>query len=147
MNIFNLYGLAVVVLMLIPNIVYARKVVPYAAPCDHKLMQVIEQIGRYGCMFFLIINIGFSSPAQPFFPWIISVAILFLLYWVFWALYLKRQTMSLALLLALVPSAIFILSGILLVGWPLIICGALFAVGHLFITCRSAKAAHQQRSL
>ena len=61
MNWLNVFGLVFVVLLLIPNIIYAIKAKNKQNKCINKFMNVIEQIGRYGCMFLMIFNIGIAE--------------------------------------------------------------------------------------
>lgn len=54
----NLLGLILVVLLLIPNIIYAVRVKDQHNQCTNKAMNMLEQIGRYGSMFFMVFHIG-----------------------------------------------------------------------------------------
>ncbi len=47
----NVFGAAIVILMLLPNILYATKNRDEKNLCKNKLMNVIEQAGRYSCRF------------------------------------------------------------------------------------------------
>lgn len=57
----NLFGLGFVVLLLIPNIVYAILHKNLQNKCENKVMNVMEQIGRYGCMFLMVFNVGITE--------------------------------------------------------------------------------------
>ena len=46
----NLIGAGIVILLLIPNIVYAVKHREEKNLCDNKWMNLMEQIGRYACI-------------------------------------------------------------------------------------------------
>lgn len=46
----NLFGVAVVIFLMIPNIVYATKNKDEKNRCTNKYMNITEQIGRYGCI-------------------------------------------------------------------------------------------------
>ena len=46
----NLSGACAVVLLLIPNIIYAVKHKGEQNRCENKIMNAAEQIGRYGCI-------------------------------------------------------------------------------------------------
>ncbi|MBQ8558941.1 MAG: hypothetical protein IJ439_03030 [Tyzzerella sp.] len=46
----NLFGAAIVVIMLIPNIVYAVKNKNTENMCKNVFMHYVEQIGRYACI-------------------------------------------------------------------------------------------------
>ena len=54
----NIFGLIIVALLLIPNIIYAFKFRGVENQCRSSAMNKLEQIGRYGCMFLMIFNIG-----------------------------------------------------------------------------------------
>ena len=61
MNWLNVFGLILVVLLLVPNIIYAIKVRNQQNKCTNKIMNVLEQVGRYGCMFLMVFNIGIAE--------------------------------------------------------------------------------------
>lgn len=46
----NLFGATIVIILLIPNIFYAIKNKDIENRCRNKIMNAIEQIGRYGCI-------------------------------------------------------------------------------------------------
>ena len=57
----NGFGLILVVLLLIPNIIYAVRAKDQHNHCTNKVMNVIEQVGRYSCMFLMVFNIGITE--------------------------------------------------------------------------------------
>ena len=59
-------------------------------------------------------------------------------YWISFAVYMKRKTVRFALVLAILPSCIFLFSGILLRHWLLVSFAVLFAVGHIYVTYQNA---------
>ena len=61
MDWLNVFGLILVILLLIPNIVYAIKVKDQKNLCTNKFMNILEQIGRYACMFLMVFNIGIAE--------------------------------------------------------------------------------------
>ena len=143
MNWINIFGLIIIVLLLIPNAIYAYKNKNIENKCKNKLMNIIEQIGRYGSMLLMVFNIGvvelgFKSN-ESFAIWIISVIILMILYWIFWILYFKSKGLIKAMVLAIIPSIIFIYTGIMLRYWLLVTFGVLFAVGHIYVTYKNNK--------
>ncbi len=138
MNWINVLGLIIVLFMLIPNIVYAYKNKNTVNLCDHKIMNIIEQIGRYSSMFLMVFNIGilefgFASN-ELFVLWIIGIVVLLFLYWLFWYFYFKSPRLFFALMLAIIPSCIFIFTGLSMRHWLLVIVGILFSVGHIYVT-------------
>ncbi len=59
-SIINIFGLIIVLLILVPNIIYAIRVKDQENKCQNKIMNILEQIGRYGCMFCLLYLESFS---------------------------------------------------------------------------------------
>ena len=57
-NWINFFELVIVVLLLAPNILYALKCRGEKNLCENRLMNVVEQIGRFGSMFFMIVCLG-----------------------------------------------------------------------------------------
>ena len=62
----NVFGAVIVVLMLIPNIVYAIKNKGEKNLCTNRFMNVVEQVGRYACIVLmwlplLVWKFGFAS--------------------------------------------------------------------------------------
>ncbi|MDY4611366.1 MAG: hypothetical protein SPD11_12220 [Sphaerochaetaceae bacterium] len=144
MNWINVPGMSVVVLMLLPNIIYAFicKGDENQNRCHSFLMNLVEQIGRYGSMFLMAFNIGvlesgFSSKAA-FLSWLFTIALLMLGYWVCWVLYFKKRRRGYALALAILPSLMFLLSGILQRHWLLSLSAVLFSAGHIHVTVCNA---------
>lgn len=88
------------VLLFIPNIIWAIRHGSKTNKCTDKLMNVIEQIGRYGCMFLVVFSIGlvefgFAS-LVGFIVYITGNIVLLLAYWVFWFIFLKAEALSCA---------------------------------------------------
>ncbi len=139
----NLFGLCIVIAILIPNIVYAIKFKGAENKCTNKVMNVLEQIGRYGCMLLLVLDIGqdgfgFSSVAA-FLAYICGNAVLVLAYWIVWVLYFVKQSRWKSMALAIIPAVIFWLSGITLQYILLVIATLIFAVGHIYVTWQNVK--------
>ena len=139
----NVFGAVIVVLMLIPNIVYAINNKDEKNLCTNRLMNLIEQVGRYGCivlMWFplLVWKFGFATSTEMVI-YMLSNILLLIAYWILFAIYMKKEKMGLALSLAIIPSCIFLLSGILLRHWLLVGFACLFATGHIFVTYINAK--------
>ena len=138
----NIFGAGLVILMLIPNIIYAIKNKGETNLCTNRFMNLFEQIGRYACIVlmwlpFLVWKFRFASVFELML-YLIGNGILLTVYWVLFALYLKRKSPGVAIMLAILPSCIFLLSGILLRHWLLFGFALLFAVGHIFVTYKNA---------
>ncbi len=137
----NLFGGIIVVLMLIPNVVYALKNRDEKNRCTSRWMNLMEQVGRYACIALmwlplLVWKFGFKSPAEMLLYFVGNGGLL-LIYWLVYARYLKEKTPRRAMTLAIVPACIFLLSGLLLRHWLLVGFALLFAVGHLYVTRRN----------
>ena len=138
----NVFGAVIVILMLIPNIVYAIKNKNEKNLCPNRFMNIIEQVGRYACIVlmwlpFIVWKFGFASVFEMVLYLACNGALL-VAYWISFAVYMKRRTVQLALVLAIIPSCIFLFSGILLRHWLLISFAVLFAVGHIYVTYTNA---------
>lgn len=138
MGWLNLFGLIIVVLLLIPNIIYAVKVKNQGNKCSNKFMNVMEQVGRYGCMFLMVFHIGIAElgfkSVGAFLVYLFGNAVLMIFYWVMWMLYFNKQTYWEKMSLAVIPACLFLLSGITMRHYLLIVFGIIFGIGHIYIT-------------
>ena len=137
----NLFGLILVVLLLIPNIIYAVKTKNQPNRCTNKVMNVLEQVGRYGCMFFMVFPIGIAEMGFPsvgaFLVYVFGNAVLLIAYWAIWMLYFHKQTDWEQIALAVLPTCLFLLSGITMRHDLLILFGIIFGIGHIYVTSRN----------
>lgn len=137
-SIINIFGLIIVLLILVPNIIYAIRVKDQENKCQNKIMNILEQIGRYGCMFLMAFNIGiaefgFKSVGMVL-AYLFGNAILLISYWVIWILYFRKPEYPKQISLAVIPTIIFILSGITTLHVLLIVFGIIFVVSHIYVT-------------
>ena len=140
----NGFGAAFVLLMLLPNIIYALKNKGEKNRCTNRLMNALEQLGRYACIVLmwlplLVWRFGFAA------VWVMLLYLagngaLLAAYWVVFAQYLKKKTKARAILLAVLPTCIFLLSGLLLRHWLLVGFALLFGVAHGYVTRQNIKA-------
>ena len=138
----NVFGAVIVVLLLIPNIVYAIKNKGEKNFCANRFMNIVEQVGRYACIVLmwiplLVWKFGFASVLDMML-YMACNGLLLAAYWIAFAFYMKRRTVRLAIVLAVLPSCIFLLSGILLQHWLLVAFAILFAIGHIYVTYKNA---------
>ncbi len=143
----SVFGASIVILMLIPNIVYAVKNKNERNLCTNRIMNIAEQIGRYSCIVLMwlplvVREFGFASVLEMLL-YLACNAILLAAYWISFAVYIKRKTVRLALVLAIIPSCIFLVSGILLRHWLLAGFAVLFAVAHIYVTYRNAARSRE----
>lgn len=142
MTFINLFGLGFVVLLMIPNIIYAVKCKDgFVNVWHNKVVECFEQVGRFACMGFMIflipgINFGFSSN-ESFALYLIINTILIVVYCLIWIICFRKNTMFRALTLSIIPSVIFLFSGIASRYVPLIIAALIFAPCHILISCKN----------
>ncbi|WP_243109719.1 hypothetical protein [Clostridium sartagoforme] len=138
MDWINIHGLVIMIIIMIPNIVFAMREKNFESKYNNKLIEVIEQIGRLGSMFLMIFNISFLNYGYWFSNakkvYMILVGVLALAYCLTWVLYFKKATISKAMALAIIPTLIFLFSGLISLNILLIITSVLFGIGHLTIT-------------
>jgi len=138
----SLFGAVIVIVMMIPNIVYAFRNKDEKNLCTNKVMNLIEQIGRYACIILMwlplfVWKFGFASVIEMVL-YMVCTGILLAAYWIMFVIYMKRRTQGLAIALAIIPSCIFFFSGILLRHWLLVGFAVLFAIGHIYVTKKNA---------
>ena len=136
---FSTFGLVIVVLMLIPNCIYAFRHKQKLVAGQSSLLTLLEQIGRYGCMIFMVIN---PMPVQPslagYLAYIIGSIILLAAYWLVWLLYFRRDVRWKRMALAILPSLLFLLCGAATQHWLLLACAVLFSISHISSTYKNA---------
>ena len=110
---------------------------------NNKYVEVTEQVGRLGCFGFMIINI----PGTCFWWWsdeafalyLIVDTILVMLYCAIWIICFKKNSVFRALALSIIPSMLFLFSGIMSRSVLLIIASVLFAPSHIVISYKNVK--------
>ena len=144
MNWISWFGLGIVLLLLIPNAVYAAANKNTQPPRTRRILGLAEQAGRYGCMFLMIFHAGLTefgfASAEGFIAWLAGTGALLVLYWVFWLLYFRAAKPRYALPLAVLPCLIFLLNGLFLRHWLLVFFSVLFAAAHIAITWQNTRA-------
>ena len=136
----NVMGGAIVLAMLLPNVLYALRGQPQPNRAG-KLLCAAEQVGRYACMTLmwlplLVWEFGFRGKGA-FLTYAVGNAALLLLYFGVWIAYAGRRTRPKALALAILPTLIFLLSGVLLRHWLLAAAAVWFGVSHTAVTYRN----------
>ena len=144
MEWINIFGVIFIVIIMIPNIIYVLKTKGgFENKWNNKLVEIIEQIGRFGCFGFMIVNIpgtwfGWWSD-EAFAIYLIVNIILIALYCVIWFFCFRRNTVFKAVSLSVIPSVIFLFSGIMSRSILLIIASVLFAPAHILISYKNVK--------
>ena len=144
MDWFNIFGLIFIVIIMIPNIIYAIKCKDgFINKWSNKMVELLEQIGRFGCFGFMIINIpgtwfGWWSD-EVFAVYLMVDVILVLLYCIIWAVCFKKNTVFRALALSVLPSVIFFFSGIMSRSVLLMISAVIFTPCHILVSYKNAE--------
>ncbi len=145
MTWFNYFGLIIVVVIMLPNIVYAVTCKEgFQNAYRNQPAEIIEQIGRYGCMAFMIFNI----PYTWFGYWFANAETVYLAvnftlaaaYCLIWIVFWKRQGICKAVLLSVIPSLIFLFSAAVIASIPLGVFAVIFTVCHILISVKNASA-------
>ena len=144
MEWFNVFGLAFIVIIMIPNILFVFKCKEgFENRWNNKAVEIIEQIGRFGCFGFMIFNVpgswfGWWSD-EVFAVYLIIDTLLITLYCAIWVICWKKTSVFRALALSVIPSVIFLFSGVMSSSILLIITSVLFAPSHILISYKNAK--------
>lgn len=144
MQFINIYGLIFVAVIMIPNIIFAFKCKDgFQNKWNNKFVEIIEQIGRFGCFAFMIFNIPGTSfgwwSEKIFIAYLAFDATLVIFYCVIWAICFKKNSIFRAMSLSVIPSALFLGSGIMARSILLIISSVLFAPSHILISYKNTK--------
>lgn len=140
----NIYGSIVIMTIMIPNIIYALKCKEgFQNKWNHKVILTMEQIGRFGCIGFMIFNIP-----GTYFGWIFEEAyilyfivngLLLFLYCLIWIIYFKKESLFKSLSLSIILSILFLFDGIVTQSILLILAALLFALSHILISYKNVK--------
>ena len=134
-----------VIWLIIVNILAVKKGIAGSMESRYTIINVCEQIGRYGCMTLMILPIavsgwgfGFTSVAEMLI-WICVTMIILIVYSVLWT---RKKFGSKAVLygLAILPVCLFLINGVLLRHWLLIVFSLLFGFCHLWIVSENIKS-------
>ena len=144
MEWFNVFGSVFITVIMIPNIILAVKQKDaYENQYHNKAIEIIEQIGRFGCVGFMIFNIpgtwlGWWSD-EAFAIYLITNSLLITLYCAIWIICWKKTSVFRALALSVIPSAIFLFSGVMSRSVLLTLSALLFMPTHILISYKNAK--------
>ena len=144
MEWFNVFGLIFMAVILIPNILFAVKCKDgFENKWKNRTVETVEQIGRFGCFGFMIFNIpgtwfGWWSD-EAFAVWLVVDALLVGLYCLVWIVCFRKSSVFRALALSILPSVLFLFSGIMTRSVLLTISALLFAPAHIAISWQNAK--------
>ena len=144
MEWINIFGLIFMAVIMIPNVIFGLKCKDgFENQWKNRWVEAIEQIGRFGCFGFMIIHIpgtwfGWWSD-EAFAVYLIVDTILAALYCLIWIVCFRKNSVFRALALSIIPSVLFLFSGIMSRSVLLIIAAVLFAPSHIAISYKNAK--------
>ena len=142
MDWFNYYGLVIIAIIMLPNIIFAiKRKEGFENKYQNKAVEIMEQIGRYGCLVLMVFNV----PHTYFNFWFdhalavyLSVnGVLCLSYLVFWLVCWSKNGKLKALSLSIIPTLIFLFSGVVLANVPLLVFAILFGVNHILLSYKN----------
>ena len=144
MKLFNIYGFTFVAVIMIPNIIFAIKCKDgFENKWNNKLVETMEQIGRFSCFVFIIINIPKTSfgwwSDTTFIIYLIGNIVLVTLYCLIWYICFNQNSIFRSLALSIIPSIIFLFSGIMSRSILLILASIIFAPCHIMLSYKNAK--------
>ena len=140
----NVFGLIFMAVILIPNILFAVKCKDgFENKWKNRTVETVEQIGRFGCFGFMIFNIpgtwfGWWSD-EAFAVYLVVDALLVGLYCLVWIVCFRKTGLFRALALSILPSVLFLFSGIMTRSVLLTISALLYAPTHIAISWQNAK--------
>lgn len=146
MGVINFFGIGVIVAILVPNVIFALKCPDgFQNPWKNKLVETLEQICRFGCFVFMIVNVpgtfwGFASEGART-MYFAADSVLVAAYLAIWAVCAKKNNTFRAAALSSIPAAMFLASGVLLRSILLSFFALIFAPTHILLSCKNAAAA------
>lgn len=134
----NLINIATVICLIVINIIAVKKNIAGDFSSKYPIINIFEQIGRYGCMALMIIpfavknlEFGFNSIISMTI-WICLTIVLLIIYAILWSV--KSKGIKAVIYgLAIIPICIFVINGIILHHILLIIAALIFGVCHIII--------------
>ncbi len=137
----QIYGILAVFVLILPSLVSARGASRGSYPYPKTYLTVFTRIGSFGSIFFMIFGIV-GTYLGPWFRfaaelYLILSACLLLAYIVAWLLTAERDTLGRAIALSVIPSAVYLSSGVLLLSLPLIVSSIVYAAGYIPLCIRN----------
>ena len=142
LNLINFIQVAIVWGLIIPDLIYSihrenREI------NKNDAASITEQFGRYASMLLMVLPLGiwefgFKS-SEEMIIYFAGNGILLLIYILVYVLFFKKQNAAKAIILAIIRVLVFVLCGILLRHWFLVIFAEIFAIGHFAVTVKKFK--------
>ena len=146
MGFINIWGLIFMIIMMLPNLIFAYRHPEGFDNLYHQpVIELFEQIGRFGCFSTMIINVPYTcgdwlfSGAKEFYLTLNIICLsLYCLIWIF-----SQKSLFQALSLYILPSVMFLLSGFLMQSILLMIFALIFAPCHILISYQNQIRSQQ----
>lgn len=143
LGFISLIGLIIVIVLLIPNIIYMLKHKNDTDKYKNNFVYALEYLGKTSSIIFIIFPVqikefGFSNIAFAGIYMICNL-ILLITYNIIFASYFKKETLKKAILLSIIPTLIFLISGITLEHPLLISSSIIFGISHTYISYQNKK--------
>ena len=134
----NWINIVAVVYLIVINMIVAGKGLADSFNSKHLAVNIFEQIGRYGCMVFMILPVftdgwKFDFKSVPeMLIWAFTTILLLTCYIILWV---KKERGGKGVLygLAIVPVVLFLVNGVLLRHLALVVTSLIFGIFHLAI--------------
>ena len=145
---FNYYGLIFIIALLIPNVVYAIKNKNATPSYRNKAAETIETVSRFLCIALMIFNIPYTWIGFYFqFAEIVYLVVnscLLAAYDIFWIVLRKKNGIVRTLLLSVIPTLVFLFSGVMIGSIPLVVSSVFFGATHIFISVKNTDREEKQ---
>ncbi len=101
-------------------------------------MTIADRIRIYGCMLLMVVHLGIKKlgfgSIELFLIYFFGNICLILAYWIIWALYFRKPAYPMQIALAVIPTCIFLLCGLTMRHWLLVVFAVIFGIGHIYVT-------------
>lgn len=131
---FSVFHLLMIAALLIPNGIYMLQNKQAKNKCTSRCMNVLEQIGRYGCMLLMILSVEGGTSDDLLAIYEVGSLMCLLLYVMMRASRCTCRKLWICMALAIVMALLFLLCGITLHAWMLTAVAVIFALSHPYVT-------------
>ena len=151
MDWFNFYGLIIMAIIMVPNIIFAARCKDgFENLWQNKAVEALEQAGRFACMGLMIFNIPGTYAGFWFegglAAYLAVNGVLVGLYCAIWAACFRKDSLFRALSLSVLPSLVFLFSGAVLLSFPLMGAAMIFAPCHIAISVKNFRLRIKNKS-
>ena len=150
MKWINVYGLVMIAVIMIPNIAFAVRCRDgFENLWQNRFVEIAEQAGRFSCFALMIFNIpglykGFETDSALHI-YLVADGLMIAAYCLIWIICFRKPGMFRAIALSVLPSAVFLASGIMSRYILLVIAAAVFAPAHILLSCKNAVALQKEK--